>query len=163
MELREDVTQAGPRHLTAQDGVAALIDPMELKDVLRQINSHTCNPCHVDSLLLVVVGSHRGPVEPMLPNSGESIPLEKVSQRRSRVMLKTGEAYLVKRWMDIEGLARGTVRLGAPGLAGENNSLFEHPEVLPAATPYGTFGYIVAINRVFSQPASKRVRDSGFS
>ena len=59
LELRDDVTQAGPRDLTAQDGVAVLIDPMELKDVLGQIDSHLCDVCHVDSLILVV-GSHGG-------------------------------------------------------------------------------------------------------
>ena len=59
LELREDVTQAGSRDLTAQDDVAALIDPMELKDVFGQINAHLCDVCHVDSLLLVV-GAHGG-------------------------------------------------------------------------------------------------------
>jgi hypothetical protein len=33
----------------------------------------------VDSLLLVVVRSPGGSREPMLPNAGESIPLEKVA------------------------------------------------------------------------------------
>jgi hypothetical protein len=60
----------------------------------------------VDSLLLVVVGSHRGPGEPMLPNAGESIPLENIAlltrptparrdslvpRRRSRVAQRLNE------------------------------------------------------------------------
>jgi hypothetical protein len=52
--------------------------------VLGQIDSDTDDVSHVDLLLLVVVGSHRGPVEPMVLNTGESIPLEKVRQLRSR-------------------------------------------------------------------------------
>jgi hypothetical protein len=60
-----------------------------------------------------VVGSHRGPVKPMLPNAGESIPLEKVRQRRSRVAQR-GSTYR-------------SVRLASSLAAALLDGIFEHP------------------------------------
>lgn len=39
-----------------------------------QIDPEVCDGRYVDCLLLVVMGSRRGLVEPMLLNTGESIP-----------------------------------------------------------------------------------------
>ena len=64
--------------------MAALLDPMELKDRLGHINAHACDLCPVDSLLLVVVGSHRRSGGAHRIEAGESIPLEKARQRHSR-------------------------------------------------------------------------------
>ena len=49
--------------------------------MLGQIDSHTYNMCHVDSLLLVVVGSYRGAVEPIVPNARQSILLDLTASR----------------------------------------------------------------------------------
>ena len=59
-EPRDARTQLRPRDPAAQDGVAAIIDPVELKDMLGYIDSETRDVLHVDSLLLVVVGLHCG-------------------------------------------------------------------------------------------------------
>ncbi|MDE3042337.1 MAG: hypothetical protein KGJ82_17430, partial [Nitrospirota bacterium] len=55
------------------------------KDLLRQINPNACDVHHVDSLLLVMVGSHRSPGETHGTEVGESIPLETVRHHCSRL------------------------------------------------------------------------------
>ncbi|MBU6480927.1 MAG: hypothetical protein KGS09_10340, partial [Nitrospirae bacterium] len=57
---------------------------VQLKDLLRQINPNACDVHHVDSLLLVMVGSHRSPGETHGTEVGESIPLEKIRRLRSQ-------------------------------------------------------------------------------
>ena len=71
---RPHLTQRDP---AAQNRVAPLIDAVQLKDLLRHINPDACDVQHMDSLLLMVVGSHRRPGETHGTEVGESIPLEK--------------------------------------------------------------------------------------
>lgn len=50
--------------------------------MLGQIDSHLCDVCHVDSLLLILMGSHRHSGGAHRIVAGESIPLEKVLRHR---------------------------------------------------------------------------------